>query len=200
MAASLDFWFEFASTYSYLSVLRIEDDARKSGVAVRWRPFLLGPIFAAQGWSTSPFNIYEVKGRYMVRDIERSAAARGLRFTLPKPFPQHSLMAARVCLTVPDAGARARFVREVMMAQFAEGQQINDAGVLSACLTRTGLQPEMHLQTAQSEAIKSELKSNTDEARALGVFGAPSFVTADRELFWGDDRLDAALAWAKRAA
>ncbi len=196
MTASLDFWFEFASTYSFLSVMRIEEDARRAAVSIRWRPFLLGPIFAAQGWATSPFNIFEVKGRYMVRDIERVAAGRGLGFLLPKPFPQHSLLAARLALTVPDHGARGGFVRAVMAAQFTEGQQINDPAVLSACLARAGLTPGPHLEAAQSDQIKAELKSNTERARALGVFGAPSFVTADRELFWGDDRLDAALAWA----
>lgn len=196
MSSALDFWFDFASTYSYLTAMRIEGDARAAGVPVRWRPFLLGPIFAAQGWSTSPFNIYEVKGRYMVRDIERIAAERGLRFRLPKPFPQHSLLAARVALTVPDSGARARFVCGVMTAQFAEGQQINDPAVLSTCLAGAGLEPGLLLEAAQSDPIKAELKATTDQARALGVFGAPTFVTADRELFWGDDRLDAALAWA----
>ena len=51
----LEFWYEFASTYSYLSAMRIEDVAEAAGVDVRWRPFLLGPIFAAQGWNSSPF-------------------------------------------------------------------------------------------------------------------------------------------------
>lgn len=197
MSQTLDFWFECASTYSYLSAMRIDGEAREAGVEVRWRPFLLGPIFAAQGWATSPFNLYEVKGRYMVRDIERIAAGRGLRFRLPKPFPQHSLLAARVALTVPDEGARGRFVRAVMTAQFADGQQINDPAVLSACLSAAGVEPMIHLERAQGDAIKAELRANTDEARGLGVFGAPSFVTADRELFWGDDRLEAALAWAR---
>jgi 2-hydroxychromene-2-carboxylate isomerase len=50
----LEFWFEFASTYSYPAAMRIEDAAKKRGVEVEWRWFLLGPIFAAQGWSDSP--------------------------------------------------------------------------------------------------------------------------------------------------
>jgi 2-hydroxychromene-2-carboxylate isomerase len=71
---SLDFWFEFASTYSYPAAMRISALAEASGVDVRWRPFILGPIFKAQGWATSPFNLYSAKGRNMWRDLERICA------------------------------------------------------------------------------------------------------------------------------
>ncbi|MES1155659.1 MAG: DsbA family protein, partial [Pseudorhodoplanes sp.] len=95
-APSLDFWFEFASTYSYPAAMRIRALADAAGVAIRWRPFLLGPIFKAQGWDNSPFNIYEMKGRYMWRDLERTCADLGLPFRRPDPFPQSGLVAARV--------------------------------------------------------------------------------------------------------
>jgi 2-hydroxychromene-2-carboxylate isomerase len=65
--AVLDFWFDFASTYSYPTALRIGALAGKAGVEVRFRPFLLGPIFKAQGWDTSPFNLYPAKGRHLAR-------------------------------------------------------------------------------------------------------------------------------------
>ena len=68
---SVEFWFEFASTYSYPAAMRIEAVAARDDVTVVWRPFLLGPVFAAQGWKDSPFNIYPAKGRYMWRDLER---------------------------------------------------------------------------------------------------------------------------------
>lgn len=60
---SAEFWYEFASTYSYPAALRVGPLAKARGVALIWRPFLLGPIFAAQGWRDSPFNIYPAKGR-----------------------------------------------------------------------------------------------------------------------------------------
>ena len=95
---TLDFWYEFASTYSYLAAERIEPLARKKGVTVNWRPFLLGPIFHAQGWNSSPFKIYKVKGDYMWRDMERLAERYGLPFRIPvaNELPQHSVLAARV--------------------------------------------------------------------------------------------------------
>ena len=103
----LEFWYEFASTYSYLAAMRIEPLAEAAGVDIRWRPFLLGPIFAAQGWTSSPFNLFPAKGRYMWRDMERQAAALGLPFRKPDPFPQNALLAARVASTAPTIpGAR----------------------------------------------------------------------------------------------
>jgi 2-hydroxychromene-2-carboxylate isomerase len=107
--ARLTFWYEFASTYSYLAAMRIDAAADAAGVEVAWQPFLLGPIFKAQGWTTSPFNIYPAKGRYMIRDVARIAAARGLPFRMPDPFPANTLKAARLAIVGIDAGWVAPF-------------------------------------------------------------------------------------------
>ncbi|MCV2882665.1 2-hydroxychromene-2-carboxylate isomerase [Actibacterium sp. XHP0104] len=191
---TLDFWFEFASTYSYLSAMRIDDIAAQHGVAVRWRPFLLGPIFAAQGWDTSPFNIYPAKGRYMWRDMERICAERGLAFARPDPFPQNGLMAARIALAAGTA--MPAFCHAVYQAQFAQGADISDTAVLADCLTTAGL-PHDLIQRAGTPEVKTALRAQTEEAMRIGLFGAPSFVSG-AEVFWGDDRLEQAMAWALR--
>ncbi|MGB6906799.1 MAG: DsbA family protein, partial [Methyloceanibacter sp.] len=74
----IEFWYEFASTYSYPAAMRVETLAKEAGVELRWRPFLLGPIFKAFGWDDSPFNIFAAKGKHMWRDLERVCAADGL--------------------------------------------------------------------------------------------------------------------------
>ena len=89
--------------------MRIETLAAASGVSIVWRPFLLGPIFASQGWPTSPFNIYPAKGRYMVRDIVRIAESRGLAFHMPDTFPANGLLAARLALCGETAGWTGAF-------------------------------------------------------------------------------------------
>src|SRR5271165_5629280 len=117
----LEFWYEFASTYSYPAAMRVEPMAKRAGIAVRWRPFLLGPIFGAQGWNDSPFNIYEAKGRNMWRDLERICADEGL--TLKQPpfrFPQNGLKAARLALAGESAGWTPVFTHAVYKANFAE--------------------------------------------------------------------------------
>ena len=191
----LTFWFEFASTYSYLSVLRIEAMAAEAGVAIDWRPFLLGPIFRAQGWETSPFNLYPAKGRYMVRDIERIAEARGLVFRMPDPFPQNGLSAARLATLGVGEGWVAPFTLAVYTAEFAEGRNISEPEVLAEILEKVGVAAGPAFEAAGRGEIKERLRAATEEAIGLGIFGAPSFVTDDGELFWGDDRLAAALAY-----
>jgi 2-hydroxychromene-2-carboxylate isomerase len=197
-AAALDFWFDFASTYSYPAMIRIWPLAAANGVAVRLRPFLLGPIFKAHGWDTSPFNLYEAKGRYMWRDLERLCAELGLPFRRPEPFPQNSLTAARLALIGLDEGWGDAFCEAVFRAEFGEGRRIDDAATLASILTGLKVDGGRALASAQSDANKARLRAQTDEARRLGLFGAPSFITPDGELFWGNDRLEAALTWVKR--
>jgi 2-hydroxychromene-2-carboxylate isomerase len=192
----LEFWYEFASTYSYLSAMRIEEVAERAGVDVRWRPFLLGPIFAAQGWTSSPFNLFPTKGRHMWRDMEREAARLGLPFRRPDPFPQNSLAAARIALLGADEPWGAAFTKAVFAAEFGEGRPIADASVLQAVLKSLDLDAGAIIKASQGDANKTRLKSTGEEARSRGLFGAPSFLTEDGELFWGNDRLDHAVAWA----
>ena len=191
----LEFWYEFASNYSYLSAMRISELAQRARIEVVWRPFLLGPIFKAQGWETSPFNIYPVKGRYMLRDMQRLTTRRGLPFRMPATFPANGLKAARLALVGSDEGWIEPFTRAVFAAEFGRGEDISDPGVIAGELTRLGLDAARMMERAEAADIKQRLKDQTAEAASRGIFGAPTFITEDGELFWGDDRLDHAIAW-----
>ncbi|MDQ2954952.1 MAG: 2-hydroxychromene-2-carboxylate isomerase [Pseudomonadota bacterium] len=194
----LDFWFDFASTYSYPAAMRVGALASDAEVRVRFRPFLLGPIFKAQGWDNSPFNLYPAKGRNMWRDLERICGDLGLPLRRPEPFPQHSVLAARVALVGLAQPWGEDFCRGVYQAQFGEALRIDDPAVIGGVLADLGIEAAPVLDAAQSESNKARLRTQTQEAGRLGLFGAPSFVTADGELFWGNDRLEQALAWARR--
>jgi 2-hydroxychromene-2-carboxylate isomerase len=196
----LTFWYEFASTYSYLSAMRIEEEAAAAGVDIVWQPFLLGPIFHAQGWNTSPFNLYPAKGRYMVRDIGRTASARGIDFHLPDPFPMNSLKAARLAILGSEEGWVAPFSKAVFAAEFADRRDISDPAVLQQILEGLGLDAAQALTRSSDPEIKERLRAVTADAEARGIFGAPTFETPDGELFWGDDRLQDALAYAKNGS
>ncbi len=197
MMATLDFWFDFASTYSYPAMMRIAPLAAEAGVAVRYRPFLLGPIFKAQGWDTSPFNVYEAKGRHMWRDLERLCADLALPFRRPDPFPQNSLLPARVALVGLGEHWGEAFCQAAFRAAFAQRRRIDDAAAIADILAELKLNPATVLDAAQSETNKQRLRQQTDQAQRLGIFGAPTFVTADGEMFWGNDRLERALRWAR---
>ncbi len=193
----VEFFYEFASTYSYPAAMRIARLAEADGVEIRWRPFLLGPIFGAQGWNDSPFNVYPVKGQYMWRDMARICKADGLILKEPAQFPQNGLKAARLAMLGHDEGWGTAFTRAAYLANFAEQEDISDDGVLAAILKALSLDPAVTVARANTPEHKARLRAQTDEAIARGVFGSPSFFVGD-ELFWGNDRLEDALAWAKR--
>ena len=140
----VDFWYEFASSYSYPAAMRVEALAAERGVALSWRPFLLGPIFAARGAMDSPFTLNPAKGRYMWSDLKRICARHDLPLRRPEPFPQNSLLAARVALALGDA-QRPAFSRAVYAAEFAEGRDIAErstiAGILEALAFDAGAVP-----------------------------------------------------------
>ena len=198
---ALEFWYEFASTYSYLAAERIQSLAKAKGVSITWRPFLLGPIFKSQGWNTSPFAIYEIKGKYMWRDIARLAEKYDVPFERSdQVFPQNSLLPSRIALCLPDGDHRGEFSKCVYRAQFSEGKNIADVDTIARILENLGHDADRLLLQAKSPEIKEALFANTAEAQTKEIFGAPSLITADGELFWGDDRLEQALDWHQKYA
>ena len=192
---AIEFWYEFASTYSYPAAARAEKTAAASGVEVRWRPFLLGPVFGAQGWNDSPFNIYPAKGRYMWRDLERICAAQGLSFRRPTRFPRSGLLCARIATVAVDEGWCPAFTRAVYRANFAEDAEISDPAVVVSILNELGRDGRAECERASSSQVKDALRAATQEAMDRGIFGAPTFLVGS-EMFWGNDRLEQAVAWA----
>lgn len=189
---TIEFWFEFASNYSYLSVMRIEEAARRRGVRIAWKPFLLGPILRALGMDNSPFVLQKEKGAYVWQDMIRQCRKYGLGWTKPTTFRRASLLPARVALLGAEQAWIGGFCRQVMERNFVADAEINQAEQLAPILTGLGLPAADILEQAQAEPNKTRLREQTDAARARGVFGAPTFFVGS-EMFWGNDRLDDAL-------
>ena len=188
----IEFWFDFASPYSYLSAMRIEALAERADLTVRWRPFLLGPIFRSFGWETSPFVLQKEKGAHMWIDMERQCRKYGLAWTHPSSFPRGSILASRVALLLARSGRAGPFCRAVMRQNFALDRDIGDSAVVAVALAEIGETAEM-IAAASRDEIKSALREETDLAKQKRIFGAPSFFIGD-EMFWGNDRLEDAIA------
>jgi len=192
----LQFWFDFGSSYSYVGAMRVEAECARAGVRVEYRPFLLGPIFTELlGINDSPFNAQPVRGRYMWRDVERLCGKHGLPWRRPSVFPRSSVLSARVALA-SDA-VIGPLTRAIFLASFAEDLDISDAGILRKLVDSVGGNGERAVALAQTPEIKARLRANTTEAQRIGIFGAPDFVV-DGELFFGQDRLEDAIAWTRR--
>ncbi|MGH7872914.1 MAG: 2-hydroxychromene-2-carboxylate isomerase [Candidatus Binatia bacterium] len=196
MMEPIEFWLEFGSSYSYPAALRIEDVARRAGVSIIWRLFLLGPIFKAQGWNDSPFNIYPAKGHYMWRDLQRVCDSLAIPFRKPSVFPRSGLLAGRLACLFSEEPWLPEFVRHVFVANFADDRDISDPSVVRSVLEAI-VQPTSLIDSAQSPDAKAKLRTATERAVSLGIFGAPTFVVG-AELFWGNDRLESAIRWACR--
>ncbi|MDO8775128.1 MAG: 2-hydroxychromene-2-carboxylate isomerase, partial [Burkholderiaceae bacterium] len=192
-ATPLDFWFDFGSNYSYLSMMRIEAEARRLAVQVRWRPFLLGPIFRTLGWETSPFVLQKEKGDYVWKDMARECKKYGLPWVRPTTFPRVALLPLRVALVSAEQPWMGEYCKQIMQLNFAQDREINSQQVVSEVLNQLGLPSHHIIKEAQSDATKLRLRAQTETARAKGIFGAPTFFVGD-EMFWGNDRLNDALA------
>ncbi len=156
--SSFEFWFDFASTYSYLSVYRIEELAQNHNIKIKWKPFLLGPIFNTQGWDTSPFNIYKAKGEYMWRDITRLSEKYGIPFVRPSQFPRNGLLAARVSVAFEDESWVPEFIKSVFIANFSDDKDISNEEVLSSILNALGLDAVQIIAEAKTQENKDKLR------------------------------------------
>jgi 2-hydroxychromene-2-carboxylate isomerase len=197
MASQIDFWFSIGSTYSYLSVMRVEDVARKHSVPVRWRPFDVVAIMTEM--ENFPFHTKPIKLRYMWRDVERRAASYELPWSAIPPYPiRHMSLVNRIALLGAKEGWCARYTRAAYRRWFNNGQDPTVEPSLSEVLREIGQNPEVIVPRAASAEIKAELASETNAARALGIFGSPTF-TVGSEIFWGDDRFEDAIQWYRQS-
>lgn len=194
--AKLEFWFDFASTYSYIAAMRVEELCAREGVSLQWMPFLLGPIFQLQGWDDSPFNINTRRGAYMWRDLARLAAKYDLPWVKPGAFPRASTIAARVACSVANEPWCGDFVRSIFVANFGEDRDIGDPAVVANVLGRLGKTAGDVMAGAVDDGHRTLLRANTQRAMELGIFGAPNCLV-NGELFWGEETLEDAIAWLK---
>jgi 2-hydroxychromene-2-carboxylate isomerase len=198
MPAQVDFFFNFGSTYSYLSIMRLEEETAKAGVAVRWRPFNVRKLFVEQ--ANIPFPKEKAaKVAYMWRDIERRAARFGLEWNGVPPYPvDRSGLANRLGVIAGQEGWAPAFTRAAYRAWFVEHKDFGQPEVAASLLSGLGQDAQTLMSRADSEAGKSAFDAETDVARSLGIFGAPTFVVG-KEIFWGHDRMEDAMEWARQS-
>lgn len=193
MAPSIDFWFSIGSTYSYLSVMRLNAVQASAGVTFNWCPFNVRDIMVEQ--NNRPFFGKPVKSAYMWRDIERRAEMYGLPVRVPAPYPLPELeFANRVAILAAEESWCSRYAVATYRRWFQMGQEPGADPNLSDTLRELAHDPARVIAEARTDRIGDALRAATDRARSAGVFGSPSFVVG-MELFWGDDRLEDALTW-----
>ena len=195
---SIDFWYSIGSTYSYLTIMRLPEMAKRAEVRISWRPFNVRDVMVEQ--NNVPFSNKPIKSAYMWRDIERRAAGYGLTPKIPAPYPLSGLVLAnQVAVLGRENGWVEAYTKATYRRWFEDGDPAGEEPNISLSLTEIGQDANYILDLATSLAAVSSLERATSEAKSLGVFGSPSFVV-NREVFWGDDRLEDALTWASKGS
>ncbi|MCC6765791.1 MAG: 2-hydroxychromene-2-carboxylate isomerase [Deltaproteobacteria bacterium] len=182
----VEFFYDYASTYSYLAHREIEALAARREAEIVFKPMVLGFVFKATG-NSMPAAV-PAKAAYMVHDVRRWVRHYGLPFHMPSVFPVNTIRALRTAVAALEEGTFAAYHHAVMQAYWANDQDIGDGETLASIATAAGLDGARLVARAEEPSIKEGLKANTDEAIRRGVFGAPTFFVGD-EMFWGNDRL-----------
>jgi len=198
-ASSFDFWFSIGSTYTYLTVKRITDVEREAGLEAVWRPFSVRALM--QEMNNVPFVGKPVKERYMWRDFQRRAERLGVSIRVPCPYPLERFdRANRIAVVAAREGWCEDYVRTTYDYWMLEHLPPGDEANLARCLDAIGQAYDRVLRLADSDDVSRDYRAATDQARALGIFGSPSFIVDGSELFWGDDRLEDAVGfWQSRS-
>lgn len=192
---NIDFWFSIGSTYTYLTVMRLDGIEHDANVAFDWKPFSVRALM--QEMDNIPFIGKPVKEKYMWRDVQRRADKYGYPVNFPIECPlEHFDLANRVAVVAKREGWCAEYVRTAYRLWFQERLPAGSESNLSQCLQQSGHSVTRVLELANSESIRKAYEDATREARSAGIFGSPTFVVDGREIFWGDDRLEDAIDWA----
>jgi 2-hydroxychromene-2-carboxylate isomerase len=194
MPQAIDFYFDFSSPYGYLGSERIDALAEKHGCEVVWRPYLMGAVFKQLG--TSPLVSQPVKGPYSRHDLMRSARLYGIDFTIPDPFPVHSVAACRAYywLVDQDPALARQLAQALYRGYFIDNRNLGEAETVIETAAALGIDKEALGAALQDGEVKARLRTEVEAALEKGVFGAPFFILGD-EHFWGCDRMDHLDKW-----
>ncbi len=194
---NIDFYFSIGSTYTYLSVTRINDVEKKHGVKFNWKPFSVRAIMKEM--NNIPFPKDKInKVNYMWRDIERRAEGYGFFAKTPVPYPLSDFdLANQIAILGLEMGWGIDYIRLTYKKWFQEGKEPAIDPSISEICKELKLNKDKIISEAKSSKIESEYQKNTELARNNKIFGSPSFVVRN-EIFWGDDRMEDAIRWFKK--
>ena len=191
----VDFWFSIGSTYTYLSVNRILEIAKKENILFNWLPFSVRKIM--MDMDNIPFTppSKKIKSDYMWRDIQRRAFFYGFEAKVPAPYPLREFdLANQIAILGMNEGWGVEYVISTYKRWFQHGKEPATEPNLSEILQGLKLNQEEVVKKANSIDIHNQYIQNTEEAFRIGVFGSPTFIY-ESEVFWGDDRLEDCIKW-----
>ena len=192
--APIDFYFEFSSPYGYIASQLAEDCEKRVGRELRWRPFLLGPVFKITG--QPPLVDIPMKGEYSKRDFLRSARMHQVPYRHPAKFPIGTVAAVRAFYWVhdQDPALARKLAKALYKAFFVDDIDISAPATVISIAKAVGVDAAKLTTALEDPALKERAKNEVDAAIKANVFGSPFFIV-DGEPFWGVDRMPMMEKW-----
>ena len=191
MSKKLDFYFDFVSPYSFLAFEMLRRLEKKGLLSIEYKPVLLGGLHNLHGIKAPAF--IPAKAKFMVRDCKIISEKNNIKFKFNSYFPIKSLNLMRGVFVAAEDGIKDLYIDKIFNAVWVDGLNMNDQVVIEKVLKNIDINPKTFVLRAQSQNIKDQLRSKTNDAYKKGIFGAPTFIVKDK-IFWGQDRLQYAIA------
>ncbi len=186
MPRRLDFWFDYTCPYAYLASTQVESLARRTGDELHWRPMLLGGVFRANATPQKLFaTLSPQKAKHNADDLERWSREFDAPLRMPPGHPMRSVEALRATLAT---GCDPAVIHGFFRAYWVDNREISDPATMRDVLTAAGHDADAVLPRVAGEALRDALRRETEQAVALGIFGAPAYVIDGAALYWGQDR------------
>jgi 2-hydroxychromene-2-carboxylate isomerase len=188
----IEFFFDCSSPWTYLGFHNIQPLAAEFGVEISWRPILVGGIFNSINPSVYASREHPVAAKlaYQKKDMADWARSAGLTIKMrPTVFPVNSVKAMRGCILLAPEGKLVSFARAAFEIYWGEDQDISQDTVLTEVCRRVGIDPQKFLAGIGQQAVKDQLKANTDEVMARGGFGSPTIFIDKTDMYFGNDRM-----------
>ncbi len=186
---TVDFYFDLMSPYAYLASIHLPELMKryKGQAAFVYHPVDLVAVRFAAG-NNGPFNRnIPAKFKVLIADLNRWARRYGVPFTMPSELK--SARANRGFLWARAQGCEMEYLHAAYNAVWGHGKNPDLDETLTDIARAAGLSPEKLLRGIDEPAIVKQYESETEAAKARGVFGVPIFAVDD-QLFWGNDRME----------
>ncbi len=194
MTKQFDFYFDFVSPYSFLAHKEIKRLEKKTFFKVQYKPILLGGLHNLHGIKAPAF--IPSKAKFMIRDCKLVAEKKKIKFKFNSYFPIKTVDLMRGVFIAKEDEFENYYIDKIFDSIWKDGLNMNDQNIIDKVLKNTNINPKTFFLRASGQSVKNLLRKRTDEAFEKGVFGAPTFLV-NNKIFWGQDRLDYAMAEAK---
>ncbi len=195
MTKQFDFYFDFVSPYSFLAHKEVKRLEKKAFVKVQYKPILLGGLHNLHGIKAPAF--IPSKAKFMIRDCKLVAEKKKIKFKFNSYFPIKTVDVMRGVFIAKEDEFEDYYIDKIFDSIWKDGLNMNDQNIVDKVLKNININPKTFILRASGQSVKNLLRKKTDEAFEKGVFGAPTFLV-NNKIFWGQDRLEYAMAEAKK--